>query len=244
MNYIKANWDALYVGKGLQRFLPQRFAYGALTAWERDLFMILSQLLPEKGSLLSVGCGRALIDYWLGQVWGAEIHLLDLSLPLLKKVHRSFRNVPHRIYQHDALELPFENRRFDIVWNAGVWEHFFDEQIHRGIAEMARVSKGYVVVSVPYAKSRPYLIAKEWLEKNGLWVYGYENPKETLRPYFEAAKLKFIEEHPIGSSQTCRNYVNMIPDHDARDAIMKQLTPEDFLVYPHLVAIGQVGGPY
>jgi ubiquinone/menaquinone biosynthesis C-methylase UbiE len=239
MKFNKADWDKIYVGNGLSKLLPQKFKYGALKTWERDLFLIVGNLLPENGSLLSVGCGRALIDYWLGIVFGAEVHLLDMSLPLLKKVHHSFGKAPHYLYHHDALELPFGDQVFDIVWNAGVWEHFSHEQIYHGIAEMARVSKNYVVVSVPYAKSRPYILAKQWLEQNGKWIYGYEDPQETLQPYFEAAGLRVIEEYPIGTAQTCWNYVNMIPDSEAREDVIKQLREEDFYVYPHVVAIGK-----
>lgn len=242
MKLNKADWDKIYagnVGNRWSKLFPQKFKYGSLKTWERDLFLIVGKLLPENASLLSVGCGRALIDYWLAIVFGADVHLLDMSLPVLNKVHRSFAKVPHHTYHHDALDLPFGDRVFDVVWNAGVWEHFSHEQIYHGIAEMARVSKNHVVVSVPYAKSRPYVLAKKWLEENGQWIYGYEDPQETLRPYFEAAGLKVLDEYPIGTSQTCWNYVNMIPDPAARESVVKQLTPDDFTVYPHVVAIGK-----
>jgi ubiquinone/menaquinone biosynthesis C-methylase UbiE len=165
----KANWSALYAGRSGWRRTRDRFEYGALRSWERDMFQILCARVPEGGSVLSVGCGRALLDYWLARVWGSEVHLLDLSQACLDKVSRSFAEVPHQTYRHDALELPFEKDRFDLVWNAGVWEHFAEDEIYRGIAEMCRTSKRHVVASVPYAGCKPYLRAEEWLEKHDQW---------------------------------------------------------------------------
>lgn len=234
-----ADWDSKWVGKGWRKLIPQRFRYGVLQGWERDIFLMLAECLPERGTVLSVGCGRALVDYWLAAVWGAEVHLLDLSACLLVKVHRSFGRVAHQVHVGDALKLPYGDNRFDVVWNEGVWEHFQDNEIYQGISEMARVSRDYVVVDVPYAECRPYVLAKQWLEQNGKWIYGLEVPKSSLRPYFDAAGLEFIEERPIGSECSCWNYINMVSDPSARQKIVDQLTPEDFQIYPHIVAIGR-----
>lgn len=235
---VAVDWDTIWTGK---RWLkPRRFTYGSLQGWERDLFLTLSQLLPAKGSVLSVGCGRALLDYWLAVVWEADVHLLDLSAVCLQMVRRSFGRVPHQLHCHDALQLQFPDRTFDVVWNAGVWEHFSEAEVYQGIAEMGRVSKGHVVVSVPYAGSRPYVLAKQWLEQHDLWRYGYEDPKQTLRPYFEQAGMTLIEERPIGAERTCINYLKMIPDIKARGAIISQLTKEDFQTFPHLMGVGKV----
>jgi len=127
------------------------------------------------------------------------------------------------------------------VWNEGVWEHFTEEEIYRGVREMGRVCKrnGYIVVDVPYSKCKPYILAKKWLEDNNYWIYGYEEAKSTMKPYFLKAGLEVIDEYPIGSEQTCRNYINMIPDNSARNVLLKNLSEEDFNVYPHLVTIGR-----
>ncbi len=232
-DYKQPSWDKLYSSH------EGTFEYGNLTSWKRDIFLELARRIPEKGSLLSVGCGKALIEYWLVRVFGINAHLLDISEPLLGKVHRSFGHVPHHLYAHDALHLPFSDEMFDVCWNAGVWEHFPEEEIYRGIHEMARVSKKTVIVSVPYSECRPYILAKEWLEKNGKWLYGDETPKSSMRKYFEAAGLEMVCERHIGGKQTCINYLNMIPNKGVRDQLYKKISPEDFLVGPHILAIGE-----
>jgi ubiquinone/menaquinone biosynthesis C-methylase UbiE len=185
--------------------------------------------------MLSVGCGRALIDYWLVRVLGVDAHLLDLSAPVLRKVHRSFGRTPHHTYHHDARTLPFRDGQFDVVWNAGVWEHFPEDEIISGVAEMGRVSRGFVLVLVPYSECKPYMLAKKWLEDHGLWSYGDEYPKKTLRPYFEAAGMTVVDESLLGGEAICRGYVGSISDPEARSAVASQLQPEDFAVWPYLV---------
>lgn len=241
MNYTRnqAQWDKIYSARRWWDFRCRKFRYGPSTGWERDLFIELARHVPEKGSVLSVGCGRALLDYWLAVLLGSDVHLLDLSKAVLEKVRRSFGPVSHTIHLHDALRLPFPDKSFDVVWNAGVWEHFPEEHIFRGIGEMARVCKGFVLVAVPNARCQPYVLSKAWLEEQNLWKFGLEKPKCSLKEYFQAADLEVIEERPIGSKQTCLNYLNMIPDETARKEITSHLKPEDYQVYPLILAIGK-----
>jgi hypothetical protein len=186
-----------------------------------------------------VGCGRALLDYWLAVLFGCKVHLVDMSRPLLRRVHRSFGDTPHTIHRENALNMPFREGAFDVVWNEGVWEHFSEDDIYGGIREMSRVSKAYVLVDVPNAACRPYRLAKAWLEENGMWQFGYEDPKWTLIDYFEKAGLDIIHERPIGNRQTCMNYINMIPEKGARDGILSSLSDVDFQVYPHILTVGK-----
>jgi len=239
----KTYWDEIWQPTSkwgvLSRLRKKKFSYAALQNWERDIFHEISTRMGSGDKLLSVGCGRALIDYWLAVVFNIDVHLLDISWPLLQKVGNSFGKVRHHIYHHDALSLPFSDNTFDVVWNEGVWEHFEENDMITGIREMSRVSKKWVVVDVPFSKSKPYTLAMDYLKRNNLWIYGKEDPKETLVPYFRKAGLEVVMERPIGSVQVCKNYLNMIPDEAARKKIMEQLAPEDYSVFPHLLTIGE-----
>jgi hypothetical protein len=125
-----------------------------------------------------------------------------------------------------------------LVWNEGVLEHFHKDDYKRAIKEMVHVSRKYILIDVPYAKSKPYVMAKKWLEENSLWIWGYEDPKISLKDDLEANGVKILKEIPIGSNQTNWNYLNMIPS-DKREQVLKRLNEDDFKVFPHFMTIAE-----
>jgi ubiquinone/menaquinone biosynthesis C-methylase UbiE len=234
MIYKKANWDKIWARK---------FAYGYLKDWAADIFVNIHGLLKyiENPQILSAGCGRGLIDYWLINVFGYEIVLLDNSFKCIKNLKKAFGKVKKDKFDlcyASILAIPYPDNRFDLVWNSGVLEHFHKEDYKKAIKEVVRISQKYILIVVPYAKSKPYMVAKKWLEENGLWVWGYEDPKVSLKEDLEACSVEILKEIMIGSAQTNRNYIDMIPS-DKREQILKELTPDDFETFPHLMVIGQ-----
>lgn len=236
MIYKDANWDKIWAKK---------FAYGHLRDWAADVFLNVYYLLKdiENPQILSAGCGRGLIDYWLIKVFGYKIVLLDNSVKCVKNVRKAFRGVSKEEFElchASILNIPYPDNRFDLVWNSGVLEHFYKEDYRRAIMEMVRVSKSYILIVVPSAKSKPYIAAKKWLEENDLWVWGYEDPKVSLKEDLEACSVEILKEILIGSIRTNRNYIDMIPP-DKREHILKDLTLNDFNTFPHLMVIGKKG---
>jgi len=75
--------------------------------------------------VLEAGCGRGIISARMAEL-GAEVYLLDISEEALQIARKHFiaKNL-HAMFLHgDILDLPFRESRFDLVWNAGVMEHF------------------------------------------------------------------------------------------------------------------------
>ena len=234
MIYKNANWDKIWVKK---------FIYGHLTDWEVDIFVNIYQLLKdiENPLILSAGCGRGLIDYWLIKVFSYRIVLLDNSVKCINNLRKAFRKVNKDKFElcHASIfDIPYPDNSFDLIWNEGVLEHFHKNDYEKAIEEMIRVSKKYILIDVPYARSKPYIMAKKFLEESGLWAWGYEDPKVSLKDSLEINDVEVIEERPIGSIQTNRNYINMVPP-DKREQILKGLGQDDFKVFPHLMTIGK-----
>jgi hypothetical protein len=50
------------------------------------------------------------------------------------------------------------------------------------------------MIDVPYAKSKPYILAKQWLEQNSSWPWGYEDPKTSLKGDVEATGAVLIKK--------------------------------------------------
>ena len=93
--------------------------------------------------------------------------------------------------------LPIDDNAFDVVFHAGVIEHFSDDEVRFIINENARIAKGRVICMAPNATSLAYRIGKEYHERNGTWTVGEENPKHSLGAVFANAGLKNIREYSI-----------------------------------------------
>jgi len=217
-----------------------------LDSWAKDIFITIAGLLKDVESprILSAGCGRGLIDYWLVKALGYHVTLLDLSRKCIANLERAFGEFDKSKYalRHGSvLDMPYPDGAFDLVWNEGVLEHFSEQEYHSALAEMKRVSRKFVLIDVPNAACRPYMLSKQWLEEHGMWAWGYENPRASLKKDLEMAGMRVLSERPIGNETTIRNYINMVPA-EHRSAILDQITKTDCEVFPHLLAVGEVNG--
>ncbi|MHC1589125.1 MAG: class I SAM-dependent methyltransferase, partial [Methermicoccaceae archaeon] len=128
--------------------------------------------------ILEVGCGSGTRTLALLKDF-EECHLnavfIDLSMPALSFAKKTANNtkLTADFIKADALNLPFLDETFDIVWNEGVNEHFEGEKRQKIFDEMARVckGKGEMIVIVPNALNLPYRITKKILEMRNRWVY-------------------------------------------------------------------------
>jgi len=95
---------------------------------------------PLSGRILDLGCGNGIFTQRLTRE-GADVTGLDLSAELL---HQN----PHdRLARGDAVQLPFRDSAFDLVFEANLLHHVGSPA--EVICEMQRVSKKYVVLLEP-----------------------------------------------------------------------------------------------
>ncbi|KUO87756.1 MAG: methyltransferase type 11 [Thermoproteus sp. JCHS_4] len=100
------------------------------------------------GSVLDVGTGwGGLLRYLLSR-GAAEVWSVDVDPRALSRAEREFEAAVRagvlRLLRARAEELPFEDGRFDYVISLAAVHHFSD--VGAALAEMARVSRGYVLV--------------------------------------------------------------------------------------------------
>jgi SAM-dependent methyltransferase len=207
------------------------------TVLDRMSTAILSELKNNSGDLrerkvLEAGCGRGLITGNLGES-GADAYLLDISYEALGLARSCFLSQQQRgtFIQGDILSFPFKDGSFDMVWNAGVIEHFTEQTRGVIISEISRIVRdsGFFISFNPYDGAFFYKIGKKTAEKNGRWPYGPEFPVRSLREVCESAGFSVLEEYTICFRENLSflSYVSKLLRNIVRVALLP--FPEKFL---------------
>lgn len=92
-------------------------------------------------TLLDVGCGDGALTNPLGETYdvtGVDLSQAALAHVTTKKVLAS------------ATDLPFPDGAFDLVLSSQVLEHLDDADYRRALAELRRVARHHLLLSVPY----------------------------------------------------------------------------------------------
>lgn len=98
---------------------------------------------------------------------GAAVTLADDNAERLAGIERIWHELgqaAHFVYLDPLIELPFENRSFDLAWNwAGLW---YLPDAERLIGELVRTSRRLVFIAMPNRAQVGYLMRKYVLEKD------------------------------------------------------------------------------
>jgi SAM-dependent methyltransferase len=118
-----------------------------MARFEGTLDELFAQADPQ--SLLDVGCGEGVLTHQWAQRLGDERRVvgIDLDDPALHAewAKRTAPNLEYRVMK--AENLPFADGEFDAATAIEVLEHVPDAE--HTVAEMARVAKRWLLVSVP-----------------------------------------------------------------------------------------------
>lgn len=169
----------------------------------RDEFVgIVDGLLPEGGQILEAGCGAGEQSLALAQRGNFDLALMDFSTEAIDLARQAFAQVG--VEARFVVEDVFEpgQPEFDLVFNAGVLEHYaFDEQVSilRG---MASRSRRYVLVMVPNFSNYWYWVWRIQKSSQGLWPFGKEIPAVALGSVFETAGLHYQGSAYLGTKWT------------------------------------------
>lgn len=134
----------------------------------------IRKMIPQKiQTILDAGCGNGLITNELARDY--EVTALDPSPVALQYVQ-----CPKVCASIDT--IPFPDNSFDLVCCNEVLEHLDDPTLKKGISEIKRVSKKYLIIGVPF---------KEQLEKKfyRCAVCGFTENVYSHLQSFDLAKL-------------------------------------------------------
>lgn len=119
--------------------------------FQKELSDYLNKMLNGKGKAIEVGCEQGITSFLLDC---EERCFFDFNEDILEKDREAHKILqPERIkdtfVQGDMFDMPFADNTFDIVFNAGVLEHYQSDEIVHALKEMGRISKGKIVVAIP-----------------------------------------------------------------------------------------------
>jgi 2-polyprenyl-3-methyl-5-hydroxy-6-metoxy-1,4-benzoquinol methylase len=121
-----------------------------MASFEGTLDELFARAEREGGieSLLDVGCGEGVLTArWADRIGDGRIVGIDLPDPKLQAHWRSSARGNLEFTTGRAEQLPFERDEFELVAAIETLEHVTDPE--RAAAELARVARSHVLVSVP-----------------------------------------------------------------------------------------------
>ncbi len=102
------------------------------------------QTLPRRGRVLDVACGTGRVTGLLVREGFGEVVGTDVSTAMMEVAKR---RLPHvEFFQGDATHLPVDDRSFDAVTCIGLLMHLDTPARVAALRELARISRGSVVV--------------------------------------------------------------------------------------------------
>ncbi len=124
-------------------FYDNRWKHSSLGPVEAErIGFIVSAIPPDCGRLLDVGCGDGRVSRQLGERQTLTIVAFDLSTVALV-------NAGGLKCGGSADQLPFIDQSFDLVLSTEILEHIPEAIYPQVLGELARVSRRYILVTVP-----------------------------------------------------------------------------------------------
>ena len=154
------------------------------------------RLFPDVAGMdvLEVGSGPA-HDALVFALRGAAVTALDISSTALELAEQIYLDLdlPLSTVHADATAMPFDDNSFDLAFNAGVLEHFNDDQLEHVIDEMIRVVRpgGTVLAFCP---NRHNVFYQRHLRRLAEHSYEFERAftAAEVRQRFEARGLSAV----------------------------------------------------
>lgn len=193
-------WDKLWNQQASEAQVHDPMSFFISHAVKQDFEGLLNR---KPISAIEMGAGPGRSSQYLNS-FGIKTGILDYSdeaIALAKKVN-AYNPSPTRYYTLDIFKVSPQSipENYDLVWNAGVLEHFSPEQQKEILSRMASVqdASGLTMVLTPYAGSVLYRLGKWVLEKLGRFPYGQETPVRTLKPVLPENVELVVPERSVG----------------------------------------------
>lgn len=122
--------------------------------YNHKLKIVTNLLYKVDGSLLDVGLGYGVLEGQLNKIKpNLKISGIDISSFAILKAKQNYKG---DFMVGSILDIPFKDKKFDVVLALDVLEHFEIEKCMKGLKEINRVlkSNGQFILSVPINESK------------------------------------------------------------------------------------------
>lgn len=200
----QAKWDDFYASLPLVDEAPTIKAFG------EEFSSAISAFLPPGSKTIEAGCGAGWQSMALARTGKFQVSLLDFSPEALTYARKLFEReqVTATFLEGDVFAPGAPD--YDLVFNAGVLEHYtFDEQV-AFLRGMASRSRKYVLALVPNKLCYWYWLWRTHEVSAGQWPYGKEVPLVDMTSAFKAAGIQLLGQ-VFMASQWTENFINELP---------------------------------
>jgi 2-polyprenyl-3-methyl-5-hydroxy-6-metoxy-1,4-benzoquinol methylase/glycosyltransferase involved in cell wall biosynthesis len=232
-------WDDFYAGLG------EAHETESLRAFHAEFTTAVEGLLGPAGSVLEAGCGAGFQSLALARLGKYAVALMDISGRALDRAAELFAREGLTAQMLPGDVFAPGQPRFDLVFNAGVLEHYTLAQQADFLRGMASRSRRWVLVLVPNRLCYWYWVWRVRGAACADWPFGKESPLADLSAAFAAAGLSFVGQAFLGAAWTedLLGHVRGLDEALRRDLLAVHRSP--LLDRSHqcylLAALGTVG---
>lgn len=187
-------------------------SYNNPLIFQKELKSLINSYSKVYRDIIEVGCATGATSFILDESFNKT--LLDLNpiaINLAKKVFRK-KNRNAKFVLANMFNMPFEDKSFDIVFNAGVIEHFNKKERTGVLKEYSRIlrNNGVIIIGFPNHFCIPYRLAyivRNYLLFRYKWPYPKEYKIYNMKDEISTNNL-ILERRIVISKQSIYNWWN------------------------------------
>jgi pseudaminic acid biosynthesis-associated methylase len=163
-----------------------------------DLYLRFLQGVPKNARILEVGCNIANQLRLLQQLGYSDLHGIEVQSYALEIARTRTRGI--NLIQSTALDIPYTDHYFDLVFTAGVLIHIAPADLPVAMAEIRRCTRSLIMGAEYYA---PKLTEVAYRDHSGLlWKMDYAQEYLSKFPDLQLVqeqRLPYLENQNVDS---------------------------------------------
>jgi len=201
---LHADWKAYYEKEAeFKRFNPKD-SPPVMTRIE-----LVFELLPsDVNSVLDVGCGDGYLCNELSKKGIGKVEGIDISLNRVKRASELYKGCKFK--EADICNIPYPDNFFDLVTCTEVLEHV--DNIEKAIEELKRVSKRYIIATVPNGWPIQKVVCPHCLKEYFFDGHIHYFDRQRLTSLFKAMKvIRLRESYKLSLSLFSNRHLFYVP---------------------------------